>query len=78
MNTDELIKAKKAELLALGKEQAQREEEITEEWYKTHERNGYDGGPVLQLKALNEQFSKRYLEIMRKYEQKLKDSEDKK
>lgn len=39
---------------------------------------GHDGGPVLQLKALNEQFSKRYLEIMRKYEQKLKDSEDKK
>ena len=78
MNIDELIKAKKAELLALGKEQAQREEEITEEWYKTHERNGYDGGPVLQLKALNEQFSKRYHEIMRKYEQKLKDSEDKK
>lgn len=78
MNIDELIKAKKAELLALGKEQAQREEKITEEWYKTHEHNGYDGGPVLQLKALNEQFSKRYLEIMRKYEQKLKDSEDKK
>ena len=78
MNTDELIKAKEAELSALGKALAQREEEITEKWYKTHERNEYDGRLVLQLKALSEQFSKRYREIMRKYERKLKDSENKK
>lgn len=57
------------ELEQLSADSAVIEEQIKEEWYKTHKRGlGRDGGPAEQLKALLQEDIKKFIQIKRKYE----------
>ena len=64
----ELEEQLRKELRQLGEESAVIEEQLKREWYKTHARGlGRDGGPAEQLKALEMENIKKFIQIRRKY-----------
>ena len=59
---------KNDELYQLGVQQAKEEEDLENEFYKTHERPRGRGEPIIPgMKELKERYRQRYFDILEKY-----------